>query len=152
MPTPVKPPLAPDGDERPVLKSAQELTQEAPVYPKLLSTKELLANAGRMAPEEILAHINARKALKAILDEEQAAEDEAKAAEARLRVVEQIIIEKENDQKVCPHRKQNGEPRIGAQRMHSGSVIWVCQWCGKIWKNNELPDHLQIDGSRVGGP
>lgn len=159
MSTPIKPPVATPGDvtyaPKPEdVKPAQEIagSDARPVYTKLLSAKEILANYERMTPREILDHIEARKAIQAELQAIEAAEQEAKAAEARLRVVEEIIIEKEREQLGCTHRKQNGEPRIGAQRVHSGNVNYVCQWCGKIWRNNELPPNLAIDSARVGGP
>lgn len=52
----------------------------------------------------------------------------------------------------CPHTKPSGRSAIAGQKLHSHDYLWICQYCSKTWKNDQLPAHLRIDSDRVGGP
>ena len=74
---------------------------------------------------------------------------------ARLIGISALNQERANElekQRQCPHIKPNAQPAIGGQWDHQGTFHWTCAYCAKEWTNNELPVHLRIDMSRVGGP
>lgn len=159
---PLQPPVVPDAPRSgPLTKPPEEIDKfeladrpAGTVVPTLMTARQLLdaAQTGRLNPQDILTHLQARQMLAQALRAEQAEEEEARAAEAKLKMIEEQIREKLAEQAGCRHLKQNGDPCIGAQRVHSGAVVYICQRCSKEWRNAELPDHLAIDHTRVGGP
>jgi len=53
----------------------------------------------------------------------------------------------------CAHQHPlGGGTGVRGQRDHHRVVMWVCQYCGKDWRGNDLPIHLRPDMSIVGGP
>ncbi len=44
----------------------------------------------------------------------------------------------------CSHKKKNGEPRTGGQRLGNGQTCIVCTFCGSEWFNPPKPELGQI--------
>lgn len=104
-------------------------------------------DAFKALAQMLLSHLQEQKAEK---DEERRARMEAKR---------QGAIAMENRRKAelavqeqCSHMKPWGGSAIAGQRDHQGTFHWICQYCAKEWKNNELPVTLRIPLDRVGGP
>ena len=85
---------------------------------------------------------------KKIEEERQKKAVQASGAKAMAQRQEQQKLAQDN----CPHIKPNFQPSIGGQRDHQGDYNWICLYCGKEWKNQELPPRLRIDMQLVGGP
>lgn len=109
-------------------------------------------STGKLSPAEAMAQLNLRKALEEELKQEADAEQEARAAEARLKVIQAQIEEIERFRAACNHRKKNGEPRIVGQRDHHGNTIYQCSWCQMTYNQHTLPPLLQPDANIIGGP
>lgn len=55
-------------------------------------------------------------------------------------------------QSQCAHLKPYGEPATAGQRLHSNVYLYICQYCAKEWRGNDLPLHLRVNSDIVGGP
>lgn len=101
---------------------------------------------------EQLAQAQLRRLLK---EEREEAEKAEQLANSRKAGIESMMKEREHDEAVrraCNHKKPFGESNLAGQRLHSATYLYVCQMCGKEWRNNEVPLDLRIDVARVGGP
>lgn len=83
----------------------------------------------------------------------QAQEDLDRASrEIGASAVKRQMAQTKDTQDHCPHIKPNAQPAIAGQWDHHGTYHWICAYCSKEWKDNDLPIHLRIDMSKVGGP
>lgn len=84
-------------------------------------------------------------------EEEQKLEEVNRALKMR---TEQAAHEKERrelGQAICPHRKENGRPNIGGQRLSNGHTVFICGTCYKTWDETNLPPTLQVQLENIGG-
>ena len=88
---------------------------------------------------------------------EIALEEEREAQQLAARKQNAMAMESRRQQEFatqsqCPHMKPNFQSAVGGQRDHQGNHLFICAYCAKEWRNNELPAHLRIPADRVGGP
>lgn len=145
-------------------RQSQKTLQNTPISGQI-DTKELaaaivpmLAQQGSADPEtqkaiQLLAKTLAGKIQRDEVEEEERREMALKVRKHGAQQM-QILRDRElNTQKNCPHMKPgNAGSAIGGQRDHQGNYLWICQFCSKQWKNDELPIGLRIPMERVGGP
>lgn len=87
---------------------------------------------------------------------EKGKRDEEKENKRRLSLanIERLKEErkiKERAQLMCDHRKMNGRPNIGGQRLSNSKLSLVCQNCFKTFDEDTIPPHLGINMDNIGG-
>jgi hypothetical protein len=75
--------------------------------------------------------------------------DEEQAKKERAAIVQQMKDAVEWAQAECSHRKVNGLPAIGGQRMEKGDYLFLCLNCNKQW--DSLPLSLRVPMDIIGG-
>lgn len=63
------------------------------------------------------------------------------AREQNARSLESARGEKENQQKLCPHRKPNGKSAIAGQKKRK-KIFYICQYCQQEYDEITLPPEL----------
>jgi hypothetical protein len=111
--------------------------------PKSLSLEEVQKLLILEQLQDILKKRQAEQAEKARKD--QVRRNNLKLAERKMREDEYI-------QSQCPHTKPNGMSALVGQWDHSRNYLYLCQFCNKMWKNDQVPPHLRISLDVVGGP
>jgi hypothetical protein len=53
-------------------------------------------------------------------------------------------------QKTCSHTKEDGRTRLAGQKMHNGDLALMCNYCYKVFFNDEIPPHLMPRGEAMG--
>lgn len=81
-----------------------------------------------------------------------AAEHDKRARKINLEGIRRVLAEKEDSQRHCPHKKPSGASALAGQRDHQGVEHMICQYCQAAFSGQEIPSHLRIDPSFVGGP
>lgn len=82
------------------------------------------------------------------------AEDENNLLRLMLARADSIKHEKaqrENTQRVCDHRKENGHSRICGQKVSNGHVALLCNLCYREFDENNCPPHLMVSNEFIGG-
>jgi hypothetical protein len=103
-----------------------------------------------MQQELMALFLERLKAEKAEREAEQERARQARLAGARAQ--EEAAAKERAMQASCNHTKPFGGPAIAAQRDHQHTTHWICLYCGKTWRNLEIPPHLRIPNEEIGGP
>jgi hypothetical protein len=115
----------------------------------LMATQAAQSGAPGFPPE--LAMLLTRRLAKEMAAQEREEEEMRRLLEARSIAFKEEIAGRQRAQEYCPHRKEDGRSRIGGQRLSNGVVLFLCQYCGKEWRGQELPPGLQISLDFIGG-
>jgi DNA-directed RNA polymerase subunit M/transcription elongation factor TFIIS len=113
------------------------------------SIEKLLADGN---VDQALKLLQARRELVALMGEEEQAIESSKELEQRMLAIEEDIRRTAERQAACAHMKPNYKPAVGGMRDSRGNVIYICQNCQKLWKNDALPMHLRAELPAIGGP
>lgn len=108
--------------------------------------------------EQLLALQIQRESLELIQRQRAEAEFDRQSQEimAARKIGSSALIEEQKRiqgwQQQCPHTKPNGQSALAGQWDHHQDFHFICAYCAKEWLNNEVPGHLRIDSSKIGGP
>jgi len=87
--------------------------------------------------------------------ERQRAENEHLAArKANMAELKKAELERTMSQDACIHRKPppSHASALAGQRTHRGTVVYMCQYCGKEFSERTIPPDLRVNPEIIGGP
>lgn len=100
---------------------------------------------------EKLVEIMAARWEKEQAKEEEKEEELRRLLAARSQAFKEEIANREALQNACDHRKENGRPCVGGQKLSNNHFVFICQHCYRTWDEKTLPPHLSVNLDNIGG-